>query len=43
MYLAVYEFSMRCVLGQHDKLGMREQAIYYLIKKFVEFELDIPH
>lgn len=43
MYLPVYEFSMGCVLGQHDKLGIREQAIYYLSKKFVGFELVIPH
>lgn len=29
---------MGCVLGQHDKIGKREQAIYYLSKCFVDYE-----
>lgn len=38
MYLAVHETSMSCVLGQHYETGKREQAIYYLSKKFTEYE-----
>ncbi|KAK5773320.1 hypothetical protein PVK06_049626 [Gossypium arboreum] len=30
--------SMGCVLGQHDELGKKEKAIYYLSKKFTEYE-----
>ena len=29
---------MGCVLGQHDDSGKREQAIYYLSKKFTSYE-----
>jgi len=29
---------MGCVLGQHDKSGRKEKAIYYLSKKFTECE-----
>ncbi|KAA3465818.1 RNA-directed DNA polymerase (Reverse transcriptase), Ribonuclease H [Gossypium australe] len=29
---------MGCVLGQHDESGKREQVIYYLSKKFTEYE-----
>lgn len=29
---------MGCVLGQHDKTGRKEQAIYYLSKRFVDYE-----
>ena len=38
MYLTVLETSMGCVLGQHDETGKKEQAIYYLSKKFTEYE-----
>ncbi|XP_052490856.1 uncharacterized protein LOC128043076 [Gossypium raimondii] len=31
LYLAVFENSMGCVLGQHDESGRKERAIYYLI------------
>ena len=30
--------SMGCVLGQHDETGRKEQAIYYLSKKFTDYE-----
>ena len=30
---------MGCVLGQHDETGRKEQAIYYLSKKFIDYEL----
>ncbi|KAK5825966.1 hypothetical protein PVK06_020860 [Gossypium arboreum] len=30
---------MGCVLGQHDKTGKKERAIYYLSKKFTECEM----
>ena len=38
LYLTVYERSMGCVLGQHDEIGRKEQAIYYLSKKFTDYE-----
>ena len=38
MYLTVLETSMGCVLDQHDETGKKEQAIYYLSKKFTECE-----
>ena len=38
LYLMVYERSMGCVLGQHDETGRKEQAIYYLSKKFTNYE-----
>jgi len=38
LYVTVLDESMGCVLGQHDETGKRELAIYYLSKKFTEFE-----
>ena len=38
IYLTVHERSMGCVLGQHDETGRKEQAIYYLSKKFINYE-----
>ena len=38
LYLTVHERSMGCVLGQHDEIGRKEQAIYYLSKKFTDYE-----
>ena len=38
LYLTVHEKSMGCILGQHDKIGHKEQAIYYLSKKFTNYE-----
>ena len=38
LYLTVHEKSMGCVLGQHDELGRKERAIYYLSKKFTNYE-----
>ncbi|KAA3486916.1 RNA-directed DNA polymerase (Reverse transcriptase), Ribonuclease H [Gossypium australe] len=32
LYLAVFGNFIGCVLGQHDELGRKERAIYYLIK-----------
>ena len=29
---------MGCVLRQHDEIGCKEQAIYYLSKKFTDYE-----
>ncbi|XP_027166352.1 uncharacterized protein LOC113766349 [Coffea eugenioides] len=40
MYLSVLDEAMGCVLGQHDELGKREQAIYYLSKKFTAYEAN---
>ena len=38
LYLTLHEKSMGCVLGQHDETGRKEHAIYYLSKKFIEYE-----
>lgn len=38
LYLTMHENSMGCVLGQHDKTGKKEQAIYYLSKHFIDYE-----
>ncbi|XP_070025944.1 uncharacterized protein [Nicotiana sylvestris] len=38
LYLTVLENSFGCVLGQHDVIGKRKQAIYYLSKKFTSYE-----
>ena len=38
LYLTVHEKSMGCVLGQHDETGRKERAIYYLSKKFTDYE-----
>ncbi|XP_017613847.1 uncharacterized protein LOC108458979 [Gossypium arboreum] len=42
LYLAVFDNSMGCALGQHDESGRKEMAIYYLSKKFTECELRYP-
>ena len=38
LYLTVHERLMGCVLGQHDETERKEQAIYYLSKKFTNYE-----
>ncbi|XP_075099426.1 uncharacterized protein LOC142176208 [Nicotiana tabacum] len=38
LYFIVLENSFGYVLGQHDVTGRKEQAIYYLSKKFTSFE-----
>jgi len=38
LYLTITETTMGCVLGQHDESGRKEQAIYYLSKKFNDCE-----
>lgn len=38
MYLSVMEAYMSCVFGQHDETGRKERAIYYLSKKFTDYE-----
>ncbi|XP_050909404.1 uncharacterized protein LOC127123204 [Lathyrus oleraceus] len=38
MYLPVLEGSMGCALSQHGETGRKEHAIYYLIKKFTNYE-----
>ena len=32
------ETALGCVLGQHDESGRKEQVIYYLSKKFNDYE-----
>ncbi|KAG8481593.1 hypothetical protein CXB51_026544 [Gossypium anomalum] len=39
LYLSVFSNSIGCVLGQHDKSGKREKAIYYISKKFTDYEM----
>ena len=36
--LTVHERSIGYVLGQHDEMRHKEQAIYYLSKKFTDYE-----
>ena len=38
LYLTVHERPMGCVLGQYDETKRKEQAIYYLSKKFTNYE-----
>ena len=38
MYLTILKGSMGCVLGQQDEIGRRQHAIYYLSKKFTDYE-----
>nr|XP_027127753.1 uncharacterized protein LOC113743866 [Coffea arabica] len=40
MYLSVLDEAVGCVLGQHDGSGRKEQAIYYLSKKFTAYETN---
>ena len=40
LYMTVLDESMGCMLGKHDKSGKREQAIYYLSKKFTACEMN---
>ena len=42
LYLTIHEKSMDCVLGQHDETGKKEHVIYYLSKKFTEYESKYP-
>ena len=42
LYLTVHEKSMGCVLGQHDETEKKEHVIYYLSKKFTEYESKYP-
>ncbi|XP_070007245.1 uncharacterized protein [Nicotiana sylvestris] len=39
LHLTVLDNSFGCVLGQHDITGRKEQAIYYLSKKFTSYEV----
>ena len=38
LYLEIHERSMACVLGQHDETRKKERTIYYLNKKFTDYE-----
>jgi len=38
LYLTIFLRSMGAVLGQHDDSGKKEQAIYYLSKRFNDYE-----
>ena len=38
LYLTVNEVAMSGVLGQHDDTGRNKQAIYYINKKFTNYE-----
>ncbi|XP_070045612.1 uncharacterized protein [Nicotiana tomentosiformis] len=45
LYLSVIDNSFGCVLGKHEAIGKKEQAIYYLSKKFTNYEIhgDLIH
>ena len=38
LYLSVSNSAFGCVLGQHDEIGKKEKAIYYISKKFTPYE-----
>ncbi|KAK9028458.1 hypothetical protein V6N11_025618 [Hibiscus sabdariffa] len=38
LYLTIYENTMGCVLRQHDETWKKERVIYYLSKKFTDYE-----
>ena len=38
IYLTVLDKSMACILGQQDETGKKYFAIYYLSKKFIDYE-----
>ena len=40
LYMTMLDESRGCMLGQHDKSGKREQAVYYLSKKFTACEMN---
>ena len=40
LYLIIHEKSMGCVLGQHDEIGKKELAIYYLSKNSQNMNLS---
>ena len=42
LYLTINEKSMGCVLDQHDETGKKEHVIYYLSKKFTDYESKYP-
>nr|XP_019068939.1 uncharacterized protein LOC109120030 [Solanum lycopersicum] len=41
LYMSVLDNSFGCVLGQHDDTGKKEQAIYYLNKKFTVYKAKL--
>ncbi|XP_070009596.1 uncharacterized protein [Nicotiana sylvestris] len=41
LYVSVMDNSFGCVLGQHDATSKKEQTIYYLSKKFTNFEVKM--
>ena len=38
LYISVLDNAFSCILGQHDETGRKEQAIYYMSKKFTSCE-----
>ena len=38
LYISVLDNAFSCILGQHDETGSKEQAIYYMSKKFTSWE-----
>ena len=38
LYLSISDNAFGCVLGQHDKIGKKERAIYYISKKFTPYK-----
>ncbi|XP_019260961.1 PREDICTED: uncharacterized protein LOC109238919 [Nicotiana attenuata] len=42
LYLSVLDNAFGCILGQHDETRRKEQASYYLSKKFTPCEAKFP-
>ncbi|XP_070022288.1 uncharacterized protein [Nicotiana sylvestris] len=42
LYLSVLDGAFGCALGKHDETGRKEQALYYLSKKFTPYEARFP-
>ena len=40
LYMTILDELMGCMLGQHDRSGKRERAVYYLSKKFTVCEMN---
>ena len=38
LYFSISDNAFGCVLGQNDKIGKKERAIYYITKKFIPYE-----
>ena len=42
LYLAIHENSMGFILGQYNETRRKEWVVYYLSKKFIDYESKYP-